>query len=123
MVFLVGGSFALGDTRATRAAPVQRDITVGGYVLDAFDWLWREGAHAPRMMSVGLTKRGEKLLARIMPEHFRRMAWLMAPLSEHDRRTFVRLLTKVLARAAEEPSSAETGNGRARETVSIAAAR
>jgi peptidoglycan/xylan/chitin deacetylase (PgdA/CDA1 family) len=25
-----------------------------GYVLDAFDWLWREGAHAPRMMSVGL---------------------------------------------------------------------
>ena len=25
-----------------------------GYVLDAFDWLWREGAHAPRMMSIGL---------------------------------------------------------------------
>ena len=73
-----------------------------------------------RMMSVGLTKRGEKLLARIMPEHFRRMAWLMAPLSEHDRRTFVRLLTKVLARAAEEPTAAEPG--RARESGPVAAA-
>jgi len=59
-----------------------------------------------RMMSVGLTKRGEKLLARIMPEHFRRMAWLMEPLSEKERRAFVRLLTKVLARTAEVPSAA-----------------
>jgi len=25
-----------------------------GYVLDAFDWLWREGAHAPKMISIGL---------------------------------------------------------------------
>jgi peptidoglycan/xylan/chitin deacetylase (PgdA/CDA1 family) len=24
------------------------------YVIAAFDWLWREGAHAPKMMSVGL---------------------------------------------------------------------
>ncbi len=24
------------------------------YVCDAFDWLWREGADAPRMMSIGL---------------------------------------------------------------------
>ncbi|MDP3068998.1 MAG: MarR family transcriptional regulator [Opitutaceae bacterium] len=52
-----------------------------------------------RMMSVCLTKRGEKLLARILPPHFRRMAWLMEPLSEPERRTFVRLLTKVLTRA------------------------
>src|ERR1044071_2686811 len=40
-----------------------------------------------RMMCVGLTRRGEKLLAQIMPEHFRRMAWLMAPLSEDERQT------------------------------------
>src|ERR1043165_3780837 len=38
-----------------------------------------------RMMCVGLTKRGEKLLAKIMPEHFRRMAWLMSPLTEAER--------------------------------------
>ena len=25
-----------------------------GYVLDAFDWLWREGATVPKMMSIGL---------------------------------------------------------------------
>ena len=55
-----------------------------------------------RMMSIGLTKEGEKTLAQIMPEHFRRMAWLMEPLSEKERKTFVRLLTKVLARAGEE---------------------
>jgi DNA-binding MarR family transcriptional regulator len=57
-----------------------------------------------RMMSVGLTKRGEQLLAQIMPEHFRRMAWLMGPLSENERKTFVRLLTKVLERASEAPA-------------------
>jgi DNA-binding MarR family transcriptional regulator len=58
-----------------------------------------------RMMSVGLTKRGDRLLAQIMPDHFRRMAWLMDPLSEPERKTFVRLLTKVLTRAAEEPAA------------------
>lgn len=38
-----------------------------------------------------------------MPEHFRRMAWLMGPLSEKERKSFVGLLTKVLERAAELP--------------------
>ncbi len=61
-----------------------------------------------RMMSVGLTKRGSKLLARIMPAHFRRMAWLMGLLSESERKTFVRLLTKVLQRAAEEPATSDS---------------
>lgn len=59
-----------------------------------------------RMMCVGLTKRGEKLLATILPEHFRKMAWLMGPLSESERKEFVRLLIKVLGRAAEEPADA-----------------
>ncbi len=58
-----------------------------------------------RMMSVGLTKRGRKLLVQIMPAHFRQMAWLMETLSESERRTFVRLLTKVLRRAAEDTVS------------------
>ena len=55
-----------------------------------------------RMMCVELTKRGEKLLAAIMPEHFRRMAWLMEPLTEPERKQFVRLLLKVMGRAAEQ---------------------
>lgn len=54
-----------------------------------------------RMMSVGLTPRGEALLRAILPEHFRRLAWLMEPLSETERKTFVRLLTKVMQRSAE----------------------
>lgn len=58
-----------------------------------------------RMMCVGLSKHGEKLLAKIMPAHFRQMAWLMSPLSEGERKTFVRLLLKVMTRAAEQPQS------------------
>jgi DNA-binding MarR family transcriptional regulator len=53
-----------------------------------------------RMLSVGLTERGEKLLRTILPPHFRQMAWLMEPLSESERKTLVRLLTKVLERAS-----------------------
>ncbi|WP_414660251.1 MarR family winged helix-turn-helix transcriptional regulator [Horticoccus sp. 23ND18S-11] len=59
-----------------------------------------------RMLSVGLTARGEKLLRKILPSHFRQMAWLMQPLSESERKTLVRLLTKVLQRAAEVPPTA-----------------
>lgn len=62
-----------------------------------------------RMMCIALTKRAEKLLAAIMPEHFRQMAWLMAPLSEPERKQFVTLLTKVLARAAEQPGDTPPG--------------
>jgi len=36
-----------------------------GYVLDAFDWLWREGAKTPKMMSIGLHLRTIGRPARI----------------------------------------------------------
>ncbi len=68
----------------------------------------RPHAEDRRMMSVALTRRGENLLARIMPPHFRRMAWLMGPLSEAERKTFVRLLSKVITRTAGENPAAET---------------
>ena len=48
-----------------------------------------------RMMAVKLTAKGHALLDRVLPGHFRRMASLMAPLSEADRRTLVRLLRKI----------------------------
>jgi peptidoglycan/xylan/chitin deacetylase (PgdA/CDA1 family) len=41
MRFQAGGGFTLA-----------RDF--GAYVTEAFDWLWREGARAPRMLSIGL---------------------------------------------------------------------
>ena len=54
-----------------------------------------------RMMIVDLTPKGERRLMDILPNHFRQMAWLMAPLSESERKTLVTLLTKLLRRAAE----------------------
>jgi len=55
-----------------------------------------------RMLSVALTPKGSALLREILPGHFRRMAWLMATLSEQERVTLVRLLGKVMQRAADE---------------------
>lgn len=67
-----------------------------------------------RMLRIGLTARGERLLTAIMPQHFRRMAWLIEPLGEGERRIFVRLLDKVMARAAQTgpKSSAAVEDGR-----------
>lgn len=45
------------DTNDMQFQHTQRFVRAqdfSGYVNDAFDWLWREGEHSPRMMSVGL---------------------------------------------------------------------
>ena len=85
-----------GVTRATMTGLVDT-LTRAGLVTRTPDQDDR------RMLAVELTPRGEKLLHRILPEHFRRMAWLMSPLSEAERRAFVRLLTKLLHRAVDVP--------------------
>jgi len=54
-----------------------------------------------RMMSVRLTPKAEVFLKQMLPGHFETMARLMAPLSESERKTLVRLLTKVLQHASE----------------------
>jgi DNA-binding MarR family transcriptional regulator len=54
-----------------------------------------------RMMSVNLTEHGKARLDQILPGHFRRMAAVMSALDEGERKTLVRLLTKVLERATE----------------------
>jgi DNA-binding MarR family transcriptional regulator len=48
-----------------------------------------------RMMLVHLTEKGHATLREILPGHFKQMAAQMAPLSEHERKTLVRLLNKV----------------------------
>jgi DNA-binding MarR family transcriptional regulator len=48
-----------------------------------------------RMMVIHLTPKGHATLEEIMPGHFKQMATQMAPLSEHERRTLVRLLNKI----------------------------
>jgi DNA-binding MarR family transcriptional regulator len=53
-----------------------------------------------RMMLIHLTQKGHAALREILPGHFKRMAALMAPLSEHERKTLVRLLNKVAGQAS-----------------------
>jgi DNA-binding MarR family transcriptional regulator len=53
-----------------------------------------------RMMLVHLTHKGHAALKEILPGHFKHMAALMAPLTEHERKTLVRLLNKVAGQAS-----------------------
>jgi DNA-binding MarR family transcriptional regulator len=53
-----------------------------------------------RMMLVHLTPKGQAALEAILPGHFRQMAAQMAALSEHERKTLVRLLSKVAGQQA-----------------------
>lgn len=55
-----------------------------------------------RMMQIHLTPKGHSTLQEVLPGHFKQMAAQMAPLSEHERKTLVRLLNKL----AGDPSSA-----------------
>ena len=52
-----------------------------------------------RMMRVALTPKGGKFIERLLPGHFKRMAALMAPLSQSERKMLVKLLNKVLQKA------------------------
>jgi DNA-binding MarR family transcriptional regulator len=83
-----------GVTRATMTGLIdtlERDAMV----------LRKPSASDRRMLSVELTPRALAFIAEILPEHFRRINDLVAPLSESERRTLVRLLGKVASRAVE----------------------
>lgn len=47
-------AFDTNDMQFQHTHRFVRAADFSGYVNDAFDWLWREGAVAPKMMSVGL---------------------------------------------------------------------
>jgi DNA-binding MarR family transcriptional regulator len=84
---------AAGVTRATMTGLIdtlERD-GLAKRVRDASD---------RRMMSVNLTPKGRKLIEAILPVHFRGMAEIMSPLKENERKTLVRLLTKILQHAS-----------------------
>ncbi len=53
-----------------------------------------------RMMSVRLTSKGDRFLNDFLPGHFKVISEVMSPLSESERKSFVRLLTKVQAHIA-----------------------
>ncbi|HTO02369.1 MAG TPA: MarR family transcriptional regulator [Opitutus sp.] len=52
-----------------------------------------------RMMCVTLTSKGRALMEQILPQHFQRMAALMKPLTEVERKTLVELLVKIRQQA------------------------
>jgi len=66
-----------------------------------------------RMMSVVLTAKAEKFLNKFLPGHFKVISHLMAPLSEAERKSLVRLLVKLQQHAAvrrpETPSFTAAG--------------
>lgn len=83
-----------GVTRATMTGLVD--------TLERDGLVRREPAPADRrMMTVHLTEQGRELLARVLPNHFRLAGELMAPLTEEERRTLVRLLAKILPAQAD----------------------
>jgi DNA-binding MarR family transcriptional regulator len=53
-----------------------------------------------RMMSVRLTAKGDRFLNDLLPGHFKVIAEVMSPLSENERKSLVRILTKVQAHVA-----------------------
>jgi len=59
-----------------------------------------------RMMHIHLTPKGHSTLRGLLPGYFRQMAAQMAALNEHERRTLVRLLNKIAARAPERAAGA-----------------
>ncbi len=82
-----------GVTRATISGLVDT-LERDGFVNRAAD------AHDRRMQRVCLTPKARDFMEKLLPEHFQRMAALMAPLDEDERRTLVRLLTKILLHAS-----------------------
>jgi len=51
-------------------------------------------------MRVTLTRKAVTFIERLLPGHFRRMAALMNPLSQAERKTLVKLLDKILQNAS-----------------------
>ena len=84
---------AAGVTRATMTGLVDT-LERDGYVKREPD------THDRRMMSVLLTPKGEQFLREFLPGHFKVTGTIMSTLSETERRTLVRLLTKVQQQAA-----------------------
>lgn len=87
---------AAGVTRATMTGLIDT-LERDGYVKREPD------PNDRRMMSVLLTAKGERFLNDFLPSHFKLISGLMAPLTETERKTLVRLLGKIQEHAATLP--------------------
>jgi DNA-binding MarR family transcriptional regulator len=106
---------ALGPAELAEAAGVSRATMTG-----LIDTLERDGlvTREPdtvdrRMMLVRLTARADALMKEILPTHFQIMASLMAPLSEPERKTLVRLLNRIIPQAIAPAPLVAAGAGAA----------
>ena len=70
-----------------------------------------------RMMQIRMTEKGLAVLRDIIPGHFKQMAGQMASLNEHERKTLVRLLTKLAAHPPAAHVEAVSHSGLVRRTV------
>lgn len=59
--------------------------------------------HDRRMMSVRLTAKADRFLRTLLPQHFKQITALMRALSETERKTLVRLLSKISTQASTVP--------------------
>jgi DNA-binding MarR family transcriptional regulator len=72
--------------------------------------------HDRRMMLIHLTPKGHSTLEVILPGHFQQMAAQMAPLTEQERKTLVRLLNKI---AGQPAPSSHIESGRESEPTAV----
>lgn len=91
----------------TPAELAERTCVTRATITGLIDTLERDGyvsrtadTEDRRMMHVCLTPKARDLMQRLLPLHFRRMACLMEPLSEAERKTLVALMGKLLQHAA-----------------------
>lgn len=97
MILLVHPEHSHSPSELADRAGVTRATMTG-----LLDGLERDGfvAREPhpsdrRTLVARLTERGRDFLHAMLPDHFRRVAGLMAPLSEDERQTLIHLMTKV----------------------------
>ena len=50
-------AFDTNDMRLVDTCAFVRASDFSDYVIDSFDWLWRQGAHRPKLLSIGLHTR------------------------------------------------------------------
>jgi DNA-binding MarR family transcriptional regulator len=116
----VPGSAACGEGPRTPAELAECANVTRATMTGLIDTLERDGfvkrepdPNDRRMMSVRLTPKAESFLREFLPGHFRTTAQLMGTLSETERKTLVRLLTKISTQAAvmvSEQSALQGGN-------------
>lgn len=87
---------AAGVTRATMTGLIDT-LERDGYVVRAPDPSDR------RMLLVRLTRKAENFLTRFLPVHFRGASEVMGALTESERKTLVRLLSKIQQQVASLP--------------------